>query len=135
MHLLESRVQREYLDHLYPDGVLRSFDSICLLSRRLSVAHGVGLRPDELELLGERGVTISVNSSSNLSIRSGISPVRKMHELRGPFAMGLDGFSVDDDDDAFRQLRLNYLLHKGLSLEDGVPVSKPLHSRFYRGQV
>lgn len=134
MHLLESRVQREFLDHIYPDGVVKYFDSIGLLSQRLSVAHGVWLRPDELELLGERGVTISVNSSSNLSIRSGISPMRKMHELGVPFAMGLDGFSVDDDDDAFRELRLNYLLHQGLSLEDGVPLSKLLHSSCYGGR-
>jgi cytosine/adenosine deaminase-related metal-dependent hydrolase len=134
MHLLESRVQREFLDHIYPEGVINYFDSIGLLSRRLSVAHGVWLRTDELELLGERGVTISVNSSSNLSIRSGISPMRKMHELGVPFAMGLDGFSVDDDDDAFRELRLNYLLHQGLSLEDGVPLSKLLHSSCYGGR-
>jgi cytosine/adenosine deaminase-related metal-dependent hydrolase len=134
MHLLESRVQREYLDHIYPEGVIKYFDSIGLLSRRLSVAHGVWLRPDELELLGERGVTISVNASSNLSIRSGISPMRTMHELGVPFAMGLDGFSVDDDDDAFRELRLNYLLHQGLTLQDGVPLSKLLHSSCYGGR-
>jgi cytosine/adenosine deaminase-related metal-dependent hydrolase len=57
-----------------------------------------------------------------------------MHELDVPFAMGLDGFSVDDDDDAFRELRLNYLLHQGLSLEDGVPLSKLLHSSCYGGR-
>ncbi len=57
-----------------------------------------------------------------------------MHELGVPFAMGLDGFSVDDDDDAFRELRLNYLLHQGLSLEDGVPLSKLLHSSCYGGR-
>ena len=134
MHLLESRVQREYLDHIYPDGVIKYLDSIGLLSQRLSVAHGVWLRPDELELLAGRGVTVSVNSSSNLSIRSGMSPVRKMHELGVPFAMGLDGFSVDDDDDAFRELRLNYLLHQGLGLEDGVPLPKLLHSSCYGGR-
>jgi cytosine/adenosine deaminase-related metal-dependent hydrolase len=134
MHLLESRLQREYLDHVYPDGVIQYLDAIGLLSKRLSVAHGVWLRPDELELLGERGVTVSVNSSSNLSIRSGISPVRTMHEMGVPFAMGLDGFTVDDDDDAFRELRLNYLLHQGLALEDGVPLSKLLHSSCYGGR-
>jgi cytosine/adenosine deaminase-related metal-dependent hydrolase len=60
--------------------------------------------------------------------------MRKMHELGVPFAMGLDGFSVDDDDDAFRELRLNYLLHQGLSLENGVPLSKLLHSSCYGGR-
>jgi len=134
MHLVESRIQREYLDHIYPEGPVHYLDKIGLLSRRLSVAHGVWLRPDELELMAERGVTVSVNSSSNLSLRSGISPMQKMHELGVPFAMGLDGFSVDDDDDAFRELRLNYLLHQGLALEDGVPLSKLLHSSCYGGR-
>ena len=134
MHLVESRIQREYLDHIYPDGPVHYLDKIGLLSRRLSVAHGVWLRPNELELMAERGVTISINSSSNLSLRSGISPMRKMHELGVPFAMGLDGFSVDDDDDAFRELRLNYLLHQGLALEEGIPLSKLLHSSCYGGR-
>ena len=134
MHLLEFRLQREYLDHAYPDGIIKYLDKIGMLTRRLSVAHGVWLRPDELELLGERGVTISVNASSNLSIRSGIAPMREMHQLGVPFAMGLDGFTVDDDDDAFRELRLNYLLHQGLCLESGVPLSKLFHSSCYGGQ-
>lgn len=134
MHLLESRLQREYLDHVFPDGVIRYLDKIGLLTDRLSVAHGVWLRADELELLAERGVTVSVNSSSNLNLRSGISPVRQMHDCGVPFAMGLDGFSVDDDDDAFREVRLNYLLHQGLALEEGVPLSKLLHAASYGGR-
>ena len=134
MHLLESRLQREYLDHVFPDGVIEYLDKIGLLSRRLSVAHGVWLRPDELELLGERGVTISVNSSSNLSIRSGIAPVRQIHKFGVPLAIGLDGFSVDDDDDAFREFRLNYLLHQGLALDDGIPLSNLLHASCYGGR-
>jgi cytosine/adenosine deaminase-related metal-dependent hydrolase len=134
MHLLESRLQREYLDHLYPDGVIQYLDKIGLLSRRLSVAHGVWLRPDELALLGERGVTISVNASSNLSIRSGVAPVHQIHKFGVPLAIGLDGFSVDDDDDAFRELRLNYLLHQGLALDDGIPLSDLLHASCYGGR-
>ncbi len=134
MHLLESRLQREYLDHVYPDGVIQYLDKIGLLSRRLSVAHGVWLQPSELELLAERGVTVSVNSSSNLSLRSGVAPIRQMHNLGVPFAMGLDGFSVDDDDDAFRELRLNYLLHQGIALEDGVPLSNLLHASCFGGR-
>jgi cytosine/adenosine deaminase-related metal-dependent hydrolase len=134
MHLLESRTQREYLDHAYPEGPINYLDNIGLLSTRLSVAHGVWLRPDELELLSERNVTISVNASSNLHIRSGIAPLRQMHDLGVPFALGLDGFSVDDDDDAFRELRLNYMLHQGLALEAGVPLSSLLHAGCYQGR-
>ncbi len=65
MHLLETRYQREWADREYPQGMLKFLDSIGLLSPRLSVAHAVWARPAELELLAERGVTISVNNSSN----------------------------------------------------------------------
>jgi cytosine/adenosine deaminase-related metal-dependent hydrolase len=134
MHLLESRVQREYLDYVYPQGPLRYLDQIGLLSHRLSVAHAVWVRPDEMDLLAERGVTVSTNASSNLSIRSGIAPVTEMHRRGVPLAMGLDGFTVDDDDDAFRELRLNYFLHRGVSLDDGIPVSDLMHMCCYGGR-
>lgn len=134
MHLLESRVQREYLDHIFPEGPIQYLDSIGMLSPCLSVAHGVWLRREELELLAERRVTISVNTSSNLSLRSGISPVRQMHDCDVPFAMGLDGFSVDDDDDAFRELRLIHLLHQGLAWENGIPVSDLMYAACYQGR-
>jgi cytosine/adenosine deaminase-related metal-dependent hydrolase len=123
MHLLESRTQREYLDHVYP-----------CLSPRLSVAHAVWLRADEMELLAARGVTVSTNASSNLSLSSGIPPVREMHRRGIVLSMGLDGFSIDDDDDAFRELRLNYLLHKGVGFDQGLTVSDLLHAACYAGR-
>jgi cytosine/adenosine deaminase-related metal-dependent hydrolase len=134
MHLLESHTQREYLDSVYPHGPIRFLDEIGLLSPRLSVAHAVWLRADEMELLAERGVTVSINASSNLSLRSGIPPVREMHRRGIVLAMGLDGFSMDDDDDAFREVRLNYLLHKGVGFDQGLSVSDLLHAACYAGR-
>ncbi len=135
MHLLESRLQREFLDSIHPDGgPVKYLDSIGMLSPRLSVAHAVWLRPDEMELLAERGVTVSVNSSSNLTIRSGIAPVRDMHRAGVPLAMGMDGFSVDDDDDAFRELRLNYMLHRGVAIDEGLPLGELYRFASYGGR-
>ncbi len=135
MHLLESRTQREYLDHVYPEGPLQFLDSLGLLSPRLSVAHAIWLREDEMELLSERGVTVAINACSNLSLRSGIAPVAALKRLGVPLAMGLDGFSFDDDDDAFRELRLNYLLHRGKGFDEGLPLSDLLHMGSYGGRL
>lgn len=131
MHLLESQTQRTYLDHVYPQGPVRFLDEIGMLSPRLSVAHGVWLRSDEMELLAERGVTVAVNACSNLTLRSGVAPLPEMARRGVPLAMGMDGFSFDDDDDAFRELRLNYLLHRGSGLQDGISVSELLHMATY----
>lgn len=134
MHLLESPIQREFLDALHPGGPVRYLDEIGMLSPRLSVAHAAWLRPDEMELLAERGVTVSVNTSSNLHLRNGIASMAEMARRRVPLATGLDGFSVDDDDDAFRELRLTYLLHRGVSLQDGLPLGTLLDAACHGGR-
>jgi cytosine/adenosine deaminase-related metal-dependent hydrolase len=118
MHLLETRYQRQWADKAYPQGVVKHLDAIGLLSPRLSVAHAVWARPDELDLLARRGVTICLNTSSNLGVRSGIAPVREMLHAGVPLAIGLDGLALDDDDDALRELRLAYVLHQGLGFDE-----------------
>jgi cytosine/adenosine deaminase-related metal-dependent hydrolase len=64
-------------------------------------------------LLAGRGVTISVNTSSNLHLRSGIAPLPEMIKRGCRVALGLDGAALDEDDDALREMRLADLLHAG----------------------
>jgi cytosine/adenosine deaminase-related metal-dependent hydrolase len=128
MHLLESRYQREWADKAYPAGMLKFLDSIGFLSPRLSVAHAVWARPDELELLAARGVTVSVNNSSNLGLRSGLAPVSQMLRAGVPLAIGLDGVGLDDDDDALREVRLGYFLHQGVGFDGALDAGTLLHA-------
>jgi len=117
MHLLESPRQRIWLDRRFPQGIVTYLDKIGFLSPRLAVAHGVQLRPDELELLAERGVQLVSNPSANLRLRSGIAPIACALEIGGPaFAIGLDGTGLDDDQDLWREMRLLYLVQGGRSL-------------------
>ena len=134
MHLLESPLQREYLDYAFPQGPVRYLDEIGLLTPRLSVAHGTHLRPDEMALLAERGVIVSINCSSNLVLRNGIAPMVDMHRHGVRLATGLDGFSMDDDDDALWEFRLAYMLHRGRGLADGVPLGALLQAACQTGR-
>jgi cytosine/adenosine deaminase-related metal-dependent hydrolase len=113
MHLLESRYQREWADRHYPDGPVTRLAELGLLSPRLTLAHGTWLRPEENRILAAHGVTVSINTSSNLRLKSGIAPVHDMKTARLQFAIGLDALALDDDDDMLRELRLTYLLHAG----------------------
>ncbi|MHA1565935.1 MAG: amidohydrolase family protein [Alphaproteobacteria bacterium] len=117
MHLLESPRQREWSDQYYDGGIVRHLDRIGFLSPRLTVAHGVWLNDEECALLAERGVTVAVNTSANLRLRSGIAPVPAFLKHGTSFALGLDGTTLDDDQDALRDLRLAYLLHGGTGLD------------------
>ena len=104
MHLLETKYQRQWADAAYPDGVVRMLDEIGLLSPRLTLAHCVWARPEELELLAERGVTISVNTSSNLHLHSGLAPAIEMRKRGCSVALGIDSKALDDDDDALARI-------------------------------
>lgn len=106
MHLFETRVQREWADAQYPDGLIVHLDRIGLLSERLTLAHVVWLRSDEAELLARRGVSVSLNASSNLRLRSGLPPVARLRRAGVAFGIGLDGMGLDDDEDMLREMRL-----------------------------
>lgn len=113
MHLLETRYQRDWADANHPGGIVRFLDDIGLLGPRLTLAHCAWARPEELALIAERGATIAVNTSSNLGLKSGIAPVPEMLRHGCRVAMGLDGMAFDEDDDALREMRLAYSLHRG----------------------
>ena len=120
MHLLETRYQRVWADREFPQGVVNYLDELGLLSPRLTLAHCSWARPQELELLAKRGVTIAINASSNLHLRSGIAPVGQMIKIGCNVAMGIDGMALDEDDDAIREMRLNAFLHSGWGFEEQV---------------
>ncbi|MGX9965520.1 amidohydrolase family protein [Roseomonas sp. F4] len=134
MHLLESPIQRAYLDAAWPYGPLRFLDEIGLLTPRLSLAHGVHLRGEEIALLAERGVAVSIDTSSNLNLRNGLAPAAAMHRAGLRLVTGLDGFSVDDDDDALREMRLNWMLHRGSGLTEGWPLPAILEASTVAGR-
>ena len=134
MHLLETKYQRQWADTAYPNGVVRMLDDIGLLSPRLTLAHCVWARPEELELLAERGVTISVNTSSNLHLHSGLAPAIEMRKRGCSVALGIDGKALDDDDDALRELRLSYLLHAGTGFDLAMTRQQALHAAVRNGR-
>ena len=135
MHLLETRTQRAWLDANYPGGILKFLDSIGLLSPRLTLAHCTWARPDELELIAERGATISVNTSSNLHLRSGIAPLKEMVKRGCRVALGLDGSTLDEDDDALREMRLAHFLHQGTAFTTDVSRPAMLRMAFQTGRL
>ena len=133
MHLLESPRQRQWLDAAYPQGILWHLDDIGLLSPRLGIAHGVHLREEESELLVERGVSVAVNTSSNLRLRSGIAPVARFARQGVRFGFGLDGAAHDDDQDYLRDLRLAARLHAGRGLANALPPARLFQAAFRDG--
>ena len=60
-----------------------------------------------------RGVGVAHNISSNLRLRSGLAPVAEMVAAGVAVGIGLDGQSLDDDQDFAREMRLAWTLANG----------------------
>ena len=95
MHLLETRYQRA----AYGDRVVQRLKALGLLSPRLTLAHSVHARPEELDLIAASGAIIGTNPSSNLHLKSGIAPISEALKRGCRVALGVDSSALDEDDD------------------------------------
>ena len=68
MHLLETIYQRAWADANFPQGMVRYLHDIGFLSERLTLAHCIHARPDELDMIAESGARIVTNFSSNMHL-------------------------------------------------------------------
>jgi cytosine/adenosine deaminase-related metal-dependent hydrolase len=109
MHLLETRYQRA----AYGDRVVQRLKALGLLSPRLTLAHCVHARPEELDLIAASGAIIVTNPSSNLHLKSGIAPISEALARGCRVALGVDSSALDEDDDIVREMRLGHFLHGG----------------------
>jgi cytosine/adenosine deaminase-related metal-dependent hydrolase len=132
-HLLETWYQRVWLDREYPGGVLRRMDELGLLGPRTSFAHGVWLRPDEMAMLAERQATVALNASSNLRLRSGRAAAAALQASGVPLGMGLDSAALDLDDDPWRELRLQRVVHGGIGVGGGLSLKALATAAFAHG--
>src|SRR5438445_3440105 len=117
MHLLETVYQRAWADANFPDGIVRYLRDIGFLTDRLTLAHCIHARSDEIEMIAESGARIVTNFSSNLHLHSGIGPIARAHQCGCPIAVGGDGLALDEDDDVLREMRLVQMMHGGLGFQ------------------
>jgi 5-methylthioadenosine/S-adenosylhomocysteine deaminase len=117
MHLLETRYQREASDQLYPEGVVTRLAALGLMSPRLTLAHCVWARPEDLDGIAKAGALIATNPRSNLHLRSGIAPIGEALKRGCRVALGVDASAFDEDDDILREMRLGHFLHGGWGFE------------------
>ncbi len=117
MHLLETIYQRAWADEHFPGGIVRYLRDIGFLSDRLTLAHCIHARPDEIEMIAASGARIVTNFSSNMHLRSGLAPIAAAHRCGCAIAVGVDGLALDEDDDVLREMRLVQMFHGGLGFK------------------
>ena len=132
---LDTRIQTHVSESFYEklagqrahgcDTVLH-LDRLGVLGPRFTLAHGVWLTQAELEVLARTGAAVSHNPGSNLRLRAGIAPLASMLQAGVTVALGMDGTTMDDEEDAFAEMRLALRLAGSPRIDAWAPAPRDL---------
>jgi len=128
-HLAESRAQAALGLTRYGKSLVEHLEGLDFLSERLSAAHAIWLSDDDLARLGEAGVRIAHNPSSNLRLGSGVAPVRKMLSNGIVVGVGTDASNTSDGQNMFEATRLASYLSRidGFAAEEWLSAGEAFH--------
>ena len=112
-HVYETKAQAAKARAIYGEhggSMLRWLDEVGLLNDRLTIAHGVWLTDDEVGMLAGAGAGLAHNPASNLKLKSGVAPMRRVIDAGVNIALGCDNCSCGDCQSMFTAMKLLCLL-------------------------
>lgn len=113
-HLAETRGHVEVGRRLYGTPIVRHLERIGFLTSSLSVAHGIWLEDEELDLLKRYDVKLVHNPASNMKLASGAAQVKKWLHNGLTVGLGADSVNAGTVYSVFEQMRLSVLLPRVL---------------------
>lgn len=91
-------------------SLVRYLAAMGVLGPRMTLAHGVWLDDDEIELLARAGTALVTNPLSNLKTKNGVAPVRRLLNAGVRLGIGCDNCSCSDAQNIFQGMKLFCLL-------------------------
>ena len=122
IHVSEGRYEVEMIQERYGLTPIRWLDSLSVLDDRAVLVHAVWATPEEIELMGERGVHLAYNPASNMFLGDGITDIPAMLAAGVRVALGTDGGCSNNRTSIFDEMRTCALLQKVKRL-DGATLS------------
>ncbi len=121
LHAVQSVFQKIYGLKRYGKTLIAHLDEIGLLGPNVVIGHCVWPTEADIQLLAATGTGVTHHPSCNLRQRNGIAPVFAMLRAGVKVGLGLDGKSINDDDDFIQEMKVCYRLHRLPSLELNSP--------------
>ncbi|MEE9237701.1 MAG: amidohydrolase [Thermoplasmata archaeon] len=113
IHLAETESEIKQSKEIYGRGPVRALEEMGLLGPWLVAAHSVWLDDADVRLMGERGVSVVHNPTSNMKLAVGRAfPYENMRAAGVITALGTDGASSNNNLDMFEAMKLACLLQK-----------------------
>jgi cytosine/adenosine deaminase-related metal-dependent hydrolase len=110
-HVDESIYEMIHGPRFYGKHTMLHLHELGVLGPRFSIAHGVWLTREEIDVMAQTQTSVSHNPSSNLRLRAGIAPLNGLLEAGVNVALGMDGTTLNEDEDMFAEMRLAMRLH------------------------
>lgn len=117
IHTVETRAQQTFGRRTYGTTPIDHLAKTGFLGDNVTCAHCVWLTDDDIACLAGHGAKVAHNPSSNLRLKSGVAPVLKLMDAGVTVGLGLDGQTLNDDQDMWLEMRLA----RGLAVEPGIP--------------
>jgi 5-methylthioadenosine/S-adenosylhomocysteine deaminase len=121
VHAVQSVFQKIYGLEFMGKTLVQHMHDVGFLGHGVVIGHCVWPTEHDIELLAKTGTAVTHHPSCNLRVRNGISPAYQMLKAGVLVGMGLDGKSINDDDDMIQEMKVCYLLHRIPSLELASP--------------
>lgn len=102
-------------------SLIHYLGALGMLGPRLTLAHSVWMRDDEIALLGETGTHVALNPVGNLKTRSGVAPTRAYLAAGVNAGIGCDNCSCSDVQNMFQAMKLFTVLGGICDPEEGPP--------------
>ena len=112
LHCLESPYQRAFGLRSYGKTTVEHLHDLGFLGPGVSLGHAVWLTERDMDICAATGTSVCHNASSNLRLRNGILPAARMLEKGVNVSIGMDGTTINDDEDMLAELRLVAKLHR-----------------------
>ncbi|TXL71053.1 amidohydrolase [Vineibacter terrae] len=129
-HVSESKVQVIAGYQRYGTSLTWHLDALGIVGPDFTVAHGVWLDHDDMQLLGDKGASVAHNPGSNMRLGSGLADMRGMLERKVNVGIGTDGASCADNQNMYEAMRLASFASKvqGPDIERWITTDEALHA-------
>lgn len=115
IHIHLSETEGEVNDCVAAHGVRPAFylDALGMLTPDTTLAHGVWLNREELELIADRGATVTTNPVANMKLAvGGVFPYPEAARAGVPVALGTDGAGSNNSLDLLGDLKTFALIQR-----------------------
>lgn len=128
VHIHLSETEGEVTDCLAAHGMRPAFylDSLGLLGKATNLAHGVWLDREELELIADRGATVTTNPVANMKLAvAGTFPYPEAATAGVSMALGTDGAGSNNSLDLLADLKAFALIQRHAAADaEAIPMKE-----------